>query len=86
MATVGSLSKTKVKKLIFLYGIRSIGYTVHVSKYDGCCGISVPSVRVGNAIVRAMREIALAKPSGFPDMIETPHQKAQKQKQLTLTF
>jgi len=49
------------------YGSNSFGgYTVKTSYYDGLLPFDVPSVRVGNAIVRALREVATKRPDLFP--------------------
>jgi hypothetical protein len=40
--------------------------TVRTGGYDQCPDIEVPSTRVGNAIVRALRQVAVERPDLFP--------------------
>lgn len=60
------MTKRQLHGLIALTGIKPIGYIVRVSGFDGQADIPVASVRVGNAIVRALRAEALARPDLFP--------------------
>ena len=60
------MTRQRIARLICLTGQRPFGYTVMVNGYDGCRDLTVPSVRVGNAIVRALREAAQARPDRFP--------------------
>jgi hypothetical protein len=60
------MTRQRIRKLIYLTGQRGTGYTVRVNAFDGCLDLDVPSTRVGNAIVRALRGVALARPDLFP--------------------
>jgi hypothetical protein len=60
------MNKREIANLISLIGIRPTGYRVKCSGYDGMFDLEVPSVRVGNAIVRALRDLAAARPDLFP--------------------
>ena len=60
------MNKHKVAKLIYLTGQKSFGYTVKVNGFDGCLDLDVPTTRVGNSIVRALRNEALKRPDLFP--------------------
>jgi hypothetical protein len=55
-----------LNKLIYLTGSKLHGYTVITNGFDGCTNIYAPSVRVGNAVVRALREEAHKRPDLFP--------------------
>lgn len=57
---------SRVAELIYLSGVRGTGYTVHCNGFDGMVDLSVPSTRVGNAIVRTLRAEAIASPDLFP--------------------
>lgn len=63
------LNKRKLARLIYLTGTRNApfySYTVQTSGFDGCFPLAVPSVRIGNAIVRALRTEAAKRPDLFP--------------------
>jgi hypothetical protein len=55
----------QINRMIFLTGIKSCGYTVFTGGFDGLLPLEVPTVRVGNAIVRALREEAAKRPDFF---------------------
>ena len=65
------MPKRKIASLICLTGtnILGSGYVVRTSGFDGCCDLDVPSTRVGNAIVRALREVAAQRPDLFPPSV-----------------
>jgi len=60
------MSKREITARISLTGIKPFGYSVKTSGFDGCLDIDVPTVKVGNAIVRALREEAAQRPDLFP--------------------
>lgn len=60
------MDQNRLKKLIYLRGIQPCGYTVMTGGFDGTLPIDVPTVRVGNAFVRALREEAAKRPDLFP--------------------
>jgi hypothetical protein len=60
------IGQRQLAKLIYLRGLKPCGYTVETSGFDGTMPIDVPSVLVGNAIVRALREVAANRPDYFP--------------------
>ena len=62
-----SIPKRRLARLIYLTGARGVpGYTVETSCFDGLHPFGVTSALVGNAIVRALREIAATRPDYFP--------------------
>jgi hypothetical protein len=65
---MADISKRAVARLIYLSGTRltDFGYTVRCSGFDGMTDLNVPTTRVGNAIVRALRTEALLRPDLFP--------------------
>jgi hypothetical protein len=66
------MNKRQISERIALTGCRiDGGYTVKTSYYDGLLPFLVPSVRVGNAIVRALREVATKRPDLFPPSYQT---------------
>ena len=60
------LSKREISRLICLTGTRPDGYMVRTSGFDGCIDLPVSTTRVGNAIVRALRQEAAQRPDLFP--------------------
>jgi hypothetical protein len=65
-----TLSKREIARRIYLSGIGGQGgYTVRVSRLDGLQDIDCLSVVVGNAIVRALREVASKRPELFPSYV-----------------
>lgn len=59
------MTQRQIARLIYLRGDKRQGYAVETNAYDDCPMLRVPSVRVGNAIVRALREVATARPDLF---------------------
>jgi len=60
------MNKRAIDRLICLTGTKSIGCQVRASGFDGAMDLEVSSTRVGNAIVRALREEAGKRPDLFP--------------------
>jgi hypothetical protein len=61
------MTKRQLNSLIYLTGSRLTGYTVVTHGFDGCLDLAVPSVLIGNAIVKAPRTLAARKPDSlFP--------------------
>lgn len=60
------MTRQRIAKLIWLTSPGMRSYLVKVSGFDGCLDIDVPTTRVGNAIVRALRELAQTRPDLFP--------------------
>lgn len=58
------MTKRQIAQKIYLSGMKP-QYTVVTSYFDGCLSIPVPTTRVGNAIVRALREEAELRPDLF---------------------
>jgi len=56
------MTKRQLNSLIYLTGSRLTGYTVITHGFDGCLDLSVPSVMIGNTIVKALRTLAESKP------------------------
>jgi hypothetical protein len=52
------MNQRSIKQAIYLSGIKSTGYTVHHAIDGEVFYCVVPSVSIGNAIVRALRERA----------------------------
>ena len=70
------INQRRIKNLIYLAS--GIGYyRVITSGYDGCTEIYAPTTRVGNAIVRAIRELATSRPDLFPFSVLALHEQAQ---------
>jgi hypothetical protein len=53
---------------VYLTGIKPQGYVVKAGGFDGCDDIRVPSMRVGHAIVRALRAEAAKRPDLFREV------------------
>ena len=65
------MTKRKLASIVYLSpsltnGRHLGGYTVRTGHFDGMCPFEVPSVLVGNAFVRALRDIAAKRPDLFP--------------------
>ena len=65
------MTKRKLASIVYLSpsltnGRHLGGYTVRTGYFDGMCPFEVPSVLVGNAFVRALRDIAAKRPELFP--------------------
>jgi hypothetical protein len=60
------LTKREISRLIWLTGTRPHGYMVRTSGFDGCTDLPVSTTRVGNAIVRVLRQAAAQRPDLFP--------------------
>jgi hypothetical protein len=65
------MTKRKLAAIVYLSpsltnGRHLGGYTVRTGYFDGMCPFEVPSVLVGNAFVRALRDIAAKRPELFP--------------------
>lgn len=57
----------RVHRLIYLSGTRATGgYTVHCGAYEGMQDFDVTSARVGFALVRTLRGLAIGRPDHFP--------------------
>lgn len=52
------MNQRSIKKAIYLSGIKPAGYTVHHAIDGEWFQAAVPSVSIGNAIVRALRDRA----------------------------
>lgn len=50
------MTQREIKRAIYLSGVKSTGYTVHHDVPGESIVCEVPSVDVGNTIVRALRE------------------------------
>lgn len=63
-----SMTSRQIARLIYLTGSRNAGgYAVVTSRYDGMpWHLHVTSTPVGHALVRALRELAAARPDHFP--------------------
>lgn len=64
------MNQRGIKQAIYLSGIKSTGYTVHHAIDGESIICVVPSVSIGNAIVRALRERARqvgVRSNGTPD-------------------
>lgn len=55
------MTQHEIRACIYLSGIKPAGYTVHHDIPGEAIICEVPSVSIGNAIVRALRERAVAK-------------------------
>lgn len=85
------LSKRKLQQLIYLTGCKPVGYTIITNGFDGCGYINVSTARVGNAIVRAMRDLASKSPDDYfpPSALErvtTPREKNNRPQQHSFNF
>ena len=58
--------KRVMAKAIYLTGLKTSGYQIITSGYDGLQELDVPTARVGNAFVKALRDIATERPDLFP--------------------
>ena len=58
--------KRVMAKAIYLTGLKTSGYRIITSGYDGLQELDVPTARVGNAFVKALRDIATERPDLFP--------------------
>ena len=65
-----TMTRKRIAKLIYLSGLGLEGYlqgyAVRCNGFDGMIDLAVPSTRVGNAIVRALRATAAERPDLFP--------------------
>lgn len=52
------MNKREIKKRIYMSGNRYTGYSVHHHMPDSWLYCQVSSTKIGNAIVRALRELA----------------------------
>lgn len=57
------MTRREIDSLIFLTGRKSTGYQVHCDMPGSAIVCYVPSTKIGNAIVRALRELAYADAS-----------------------
>ena len=59
------MTKREIEARIALTGVKPF-YTVRCSSYDGMQDVDVPNARIGNAIVRTLRALAMDRPDLFP--------------------
>jgi len=59
------MTKREIEARIALTGVKPF-YTVRCSSYDGMQDVDVPNARLGNAIVRTLRALAMDRPDLFP--------------------
>jgi len=63
--TIKHMTKREIEARIALTGVKPF-YTVRCSSYDGMQDVDVPNARIGNAIVRTLRALAMDRPDLFP--------------------